>query len=335
MKENNFKKTINKLMGIFNRKKSVDKDSSEDGHLTDGVLGEIKPSVDSTTIVEKSSTKKKVLKIVNICTNVILALVLIIVLLFAVMAISKQENDYNMLFGYTYLAVLTDSMSGDQKDSFDVNDLVIAKVIDGNKEEIDKLKEGDIITFFTLMKDASGGQSRALNTHRIIKIQDGAREGERAFRTKGDNSIAEDTLTVDEASIVAVYSGQVNGLGFIVSSLQDKDGFLYFILIPSCIAVIYCLYVFIANLVGFMKARTEMQFAQKGLIATAEIDQAEKERIKQELLKEMGIDPNVLNKSMHQITKTEVTNDVVETDTTSVSNNKGDDVSKTSSENDI
>ncbi|MDR0752361.1 MAG: hypothetical protein LBF12_07275 [Christensenellaceae bacterium] len=303
MEENKLKKTIKKITGVFSRKGS-DK-GSDDAKTSTSVDVNSDSTAKTASDSPEKTTKKKVLKIVNICTNIILGFVLIIVLLFAVMAISKQQLEYNKLFGYTFLSVASDSMVGTNEDSFDKGDLIIGRVIEGNEEELDKLKVGDVITFFTLLDDASGGKSKQPNTHRIMEINPGSREGERNFITKGDNAPFQDYGSVDESAIIAVYTGKVKGMGAIVSTLQDSEGFLYFILIPSAIAVIYCLYLFIANLIGFMKVRTEMQFAEKAKLNSTDIDPSEKERIKQELLKEMGIDPTLLNKAIQNDNKVE------------------------------
>ncbi|MDR2266060.1 MAG: hypothetical protein LBE09_00545 [Christensenellaceae bacterium] len=248
---------------------------------------------------EKTKRKRRILKIINVVANVFLCFVLVVVLFLGVMAISKKnnDNDYNNLFGYTYLSVISDSMVGDNKDSFNVGDLVIAKIIKGDYEAINDLEVGDVISFFMLMDTTTGSKERALNTHRIIEVhRDNDNPAFTYFITKGDNVLGVDSSQVVAKDVIAVYSGKIAKLGTPIAMLQQKEGFLYFVLIPTSIAVLYCLYLFIFNLMGFIKVKAEEKYAGDKTSATLALDVEEKERIKLELLREMGMDPEMLRK---------------------------------------
>ncbi|MDR3186526.1 MAG: signal peptidase I [Christensenellaceae bacterium] len=237
--------------------------------------------------------KKKISRIINIATNVLLGIILAMVLVFAIMSISKTKKGYNSLFGYTFLSVASDSMAGNKENSFNAGDLIVAKIIDGKEEKQHNLKIGDVITFWDLLDNGQNEKVKTLNTHRVVGIFEGPQSGQNAYATQGDNIIAQDPTYRPQSDVVGIYSGKIKGAGKALDYLQSKDGFLIFVLVPAGIAVIYCLYVFIANLLAFMRAKTIEQMSGVNT-SSAVIDEAEKEKIKLELLREMGVDPSIL-----------------------------------------
>ncbi|MBQ1433444.1 MAG: signal peptidase I, partial [Ruminococcus sp.] len=84
---------------------------------------------------------KKVLKVV---LNVIVWIVLILALLITIMVFSSgRNNGVANLLGYIPMTVESDSM----KPTFSKDDLIICKEVD----DIYTLKEGDVITFWTII----------------------------------------------------------------------------------------------------------------------------------------------------------------------------------------
>lgn len=93
---------------------------------------------------------KKALKIVF---NVIAWVVLIFALLITILVFSSDKNNGTAsLLGYVPLTVESDSM----KPTFKKGDLIISKEID----DINSLKKGDVITFWTLIE----GKKRRIPT---------------------------------------------------------------------------------------------------------------------------------------------------------------------------
>ncbi|MFA5449019.1 MAG: signal peptidase I [Clostridia bacterium] len=215
----------------------------------------------------KKIDKKKVLTIVNITANVLVVVISIFVLLFAIMAITNAKNGYNNLFGSTILAIKTDSMEGPNKDSFNEGDLVVAKIL--NDKQKAELKEGDIITFWD-MKDGK----KVLNTHRIVEVKE-AGGGAKSFVTKGDKTTGNDPLEATSDTVIARYQFKVKGVGNILLFMQSNTGFLVFVVLPSILALGYCVYLFAINLKGFNKEKKADDVA------------AEKEKMRLELLEEL------------------------------------------------
>ena len=113
--------------------------------------------------------KKIGLTVLSIC----LWGVILIAALFAFTTLAtKDTNSVASIAGFTPLTVATESM----EPTFGTSDLIIIQKCDPAD-----LKEGDIITFHTIINN-----EYALNTHRIVDIEEN--NVYRSYRTKGDNN---------------------------------------------------------------------------------------------------------------------------------------------------
>lgn len=211
--------------------------------------------------MEKNNRKNKsvIIKIVNVITIIVCVFILIV----ALISITNTVNGYNNVFGSTILAVETDSMKGDNPDSFDAGDLIVGKLLKDSQK--DKLEEGQIITFWTMIDN-----KRVLNTHRIVNV---AQVGDQVtYETKGDNNTVNDREMTPAFEVVAVYKSKISGIGNALLFLQSRNGFLIFVVIPSILTLAYCAYLFFINLKGYNKVKKE----------------EEKEQLKKEFMMEMG-----------------------------------------------
>lgn len=197
----------------------------------------------------EQAKKDRTKKIVNIVLNVVVAIICVFILFFAIMALTKTDAGYNKLFGHTILNVVSPSMDGDQEDSFKKDDIIIGKLI--TLEEAKNLKEGDIITFWTVID----GKNQ-LNTHRIVDIEFPNTEDKR-YITKGDAIIANDAQAVLPGDIVSIYTGKIKGGAKFLNFMQSQTGFLIFVVIPSVLAAGYCIFLFVMNLRGYGKVKKE------------------------------------------------------------------------------
>ena len=216
------------------------------------------------TIMKKSENESTVwMKVIN----VIVVLICLVVLIVAVAAITNSVKGYNNVFGSTFLAVQSDSMDGGREDSFKKGDMIVAKILkDAQKKELEK---DQIITFWMLN---DSGQ-KVLNTHRIIEVNQD-RQGNVYYVTQGDKAALnqiDETESVVPRDIVARYQFKMKGFGNFLLFLKSSTGFLVVIVIPSILALGYCVFLFIRNFKGYNKLKKE----------------EEKERYKKELLQEM------------------------------------------------
>lgn len=192
----------------------------------------------------------------TIVISVILWAIILLAALYAFTTMAtKDDQNVASILGYTPLVVETDSM----KPTFESEDLIFIKKCDTSK-----LKEGDIITFHTIINN-----QYALNTHRIQKIDEA--NGVRSYTTIGDNNngIA-DQHVISDGDIVGKYIGHVSGLGKVMNFLSSSMGFLIVIVLPMLLFFIYQVYNLIMISIRLKKA---MAVENAEEIANARIQQ--------------------------------------------------------------
>ena len=161
--------------------------------------------------------KKIGLTVLSIC----LWGVILIAALFAFTTLAtKDTNSVASIAGFTPLTVATESM----EPTFGTSDLIIIQKCDPAD-----LKEGDIITFHTIINN-----EYALNTHRIVDIEEN--NGYRSYRTKGDNNQIEDTHVIADGDIVGKYVLKLAGVGALMTFLSSSTGFLVVIKLKKATA---------------------------------------------------------------------------------------------------
>ena len=175
----------------------------------------------------------------EIFISVVLWAVILLAALFAFTTLATRDtNQVASLAGYTPLTVASDSMSP----TFWAGDLIIIRKCDP-----ETLKEGDIVTFHTIINNEF-----ALNTHRITEIQDLG--GARNYVTKGDNNELADIHMIADGDIVGKYVCHLAGFGKVMSFLSSSLGFLLVIVLPLLIFFIYQVYHLITVSIDLKKA---------------------------------------------------------------------------------
>ncbi len=199
----------------------------------------------------------KVKKVFHIVIDVLVILILIVSALILIGVLTSRANGgVPNVFGKAPIGVLTNSMHGDNSDSFNEGDLIICDVID--KNNIPKYEVGDVVTF---AQDITGDGKQSLVTHRIYKVNEGG-----TFLTKGDNnetfdqdqhnSIVFPDLTND--GILAQYHGtKIPVLGGVINFLQTSTGFFWCILFPMILFFLYQAVRVIMNAMAYSKAKGE------------------------------------------------------------------------------
>ncbi len=175
-------------------------------------------------------------KVFNTIITVISWIILVLALLVTILVFSADANGgIPSLFGFIPLTVESDSM----KPAFAEDDLIIDKEID----DVFNLKEGDVITFWTLING-----NRVKNTHRIISVNNA--DANINFTTKGDNNDVRDSINVYPADIIGQWTGTaLHGWGRAVNFLRTKTGFFICILIPMIVFFLFELYKLIVVIV--------------------------------------------------------------------------------------
>lgn len=207
---------------------------------------------------------KAVKKGITIVISIILWAVILLAALFAFTTLAtRDQNSVASLAGFTPMIVETDSMAP----TFCAGDLIFIKKCDPAS-----LKEGDIITFHTIIQN-----EYALNTHRIDSILE--ENGMRSYTTKGDNNEIADMHVIADGDIVGKYVGKVKGLGKVMDFLSGSVGFLLVIVLPLLLFFIYQIYNLIMVSINLKKAVAVEEAKEK---AMAELSQADVEATKAE-----------------------------------------------------
>ena len=209
---------------------------------------------------------KTLKRIGTIVISVILWAIILLAALYAFTTMAtKDDQSVSRILGYTPLTVESDSM----KPTFCKGDLIFIKKCDTSK-----LKEGDIITFHTIIDN-----QYALNTHRIQKIDEV--NGVRSYTTIGDNNNGvADQHVISDGDIVGKYVGHISNLGKVMSFLSSSMGFLIVIVLPMLLFFIYQVYNLIMISIRLKKAiavENAEELAKAGL-NKADVEQAAKDK---------------------------------------------------------
>lgn len=255
------------------------------------------------------TTKQKVWFGVKIALNVVFYLLILLVLLFSISNIrAKNKNDQiPNIFGKGYLNVLSDSMTGDNEDSFNTGDMIIVKI--ANKKNISKLEVGNIVTFYDYRLASNKGAGSALDTHRIVYI-DKTNNDSYVYYTVGDKIAkqlnfdasklnADNYLTILNSlgsnnyqafgftEIRGIYSGKWSGFGKTIQAINNH--FIAIIIVPVAILLVFEIGVLVLNIMRAReeKLKLEMKETSQGLANQETISADEKEKLKAELRAEL------------------------------------------------
>ena len=216
------------------------------------------------------SKKKRILNAVFLGLQVALVVLSIVICLVVILNPNSQEEVSPI--GVKLLPVLSGSMDGNQKGSFPKGALVIAT---SPKHGGEDLKVGDIVTFKQRNEETN---QMMLVTHRIVEIVE-IDESVYKYRTKGDaNGLADEDLKLP-GDIMAVYSFHINGLGSALAWIRDGYHFIFVIIIPLGVLLIYNIYL-VAQIVVESKMKKAKEAAAESAkqAALASIDEEEIKR---------------------------------------------------------
>ena len=210
--------------------------------------------------------------ILNAVINFLIIIVLVVSLAVATLALtSKANGGVPSILGYSFHTIQTSSMEGGsdvyEGGSYDVGDLVIGKVTNGNPNEVYEL--GDIVVYTT--EDDNTPTGVGMIVHRVIEINEDE-NGTRSYTTQGDNNDIADANTHTASQIVAVtydhdYNGKVfKGIGKALDFIRTGQGFFFVVLLPMIIFFLYEIVRVVLNAVNYRnaKAKEEIEQAKEG-----------------------------------------------------------------------
>ncbi|MCR5422840.1 MAG: hypothetical protein K6E74_04305 [Bacilli bacterium] len=246
---------------------------------------------------QMNPTVKKVLSIVF---NVLFYAFLVLLFVFAISNIRSKKNNIPNIFGVGYLQVQTGSMTG----TFEAGDVIWVKV--ANEKKVEKLKIGDVITFYDAaiaesISEAGGEDDGTyLNTHRIVDIKDMA-DGSKRYICQGDYvkkshpdavyDSTKDTNTliqiVKAEDIKAVYIKNMGkGMTGLLKFAKSSLGFGLCIVLPTALLLVYEVVMLIRNLMTLNKEKIEAKMAEDKAAQQEDLE-LQKQRMREELLAEL------------------------------------------------
>ena len=171
---------------------------------------------------EKTSLTHRLLTLLG--TVLCLILIPILIINCTLIVKSYTSEDVPSIGGHLPLIVLTDSMYP----LIQSGDLIICRTT-----EPESVRVGDVIAFFD-----PAGNGTSIVTHRVTEVTE--QNGTIAWRTKGDNNNAEDTMLVPADKLVATYQGtRLAGFGNVALFMQTTPGLIVCVILPMIALVAY------------------------------------------------------------------------------------------------
>ena len=233
---------------------------------------------------------KLAIKILKISFNTVFYALIVLLVMFSIANMKlKEKNDIANILGNGFVSVLTDSMDGDQENSFKVEDLIFVKLLDDESRL--QLEVGDIITYYNLEIEGLG--IAGFITHRIIQVFE--LDGETFFVTRGDKVGAPDDQPIHNSEALALYQSKWSGAGQALKYLQTPAGFALFVILPVALMLIFEGVMLGRNIYVLNKQKMDELYAKDKEQAVVDLE-VEKEKIRQQIIAELKKEQEEKNK---------------------------------------
>ena len=176
--------------------------------------------------IKRKKVFKMIYKIISYTIICILMTIAAFLIFYVISGKIAQKQGKKPLFGlYT---IISPSITG----TLNVYDVAFTMRVD-----TDKLKEGDIITFYSTNSFFGGTPI----THRIIEVVNVPNSG-KMFRVKGDANPKADEEKVIPSNVVGKVMFKIPQLGRVQFFLASKGGWIIAIMIPALVIISYDIY---------------------------------------------------------------------------------------------
>ena len=217
---------------------------------------------------KQSKLDPKTKKTLNAVIIAIQVLIIVACIVFSiVMLVSSMGNKEGKLNDIINLMpVMSDSMVGDNPDSFNIDDLILVKKL--SDEDKKNLKVGDIVTF----KEFDPSLKMVIyKSHRIVKI---CQEGDPEWNicdvvTQGDAAqkyIDQDPENIAKyqdylylSQIEGIYTGKIEKVGGAITFIKQPAAFFGLIVTPLALLLIYNIVIIVR---GVTKAKDDKHKAE-------------------------------------------------------------------------
>lgn len=172
--------------------------------------------------IKRKKTFRLIVKIFNILLLSMISLFLICLMFYVISSKIAEKKEKTPLFGF--YTIISPSM----EPNINVYDVVLVK-----KTNINKLKKGDVITFYS----TNNYFGDTPITHRIANIDDRT-----SIIVKGDYNEKADNEKVIPKNIIGKVILVIPSLGKLQFFLASKSGFIVAIIIPAIVIITYDVY---------------------------------------------------------------------------------------------
>lgn len=172
--------------------------------------------------IKRKKTFRLIVKIFNILLLSMISLFLICLMFYVISSKIAEKKEKIPLFGF--YTIISPSM----EPNINVYDVVLVK-----KTNINKLKKGDVITFYS----TNNYFGDTPITHRIANIDDRT-----SIIVKGDHNEKADNEKVIPKNIIGKVILVIPSLGKLQFFLASKSGFIVAIIIPAIVIITYDVY---------------------------------------------------------------------------------------------
>lgn len=172
--------------------------------------------------IKRKKTFRLIVKIFNILLLSMISLFLICLMFYVISSKIAEKKEKTPLFGF--YTIISPSM----EPNINVYDVVLVK-----KTNINKLKKGDVITFYS----TNNYFGDTPITHRIANIDDRT-----SIIVKGDHNEKADNEKVIPKNIIGKVILVIPSLGKLQFFLASKSGFIIAIIIPAIVIITYDVY---------------------------------------------------------------------------------------------
>lgn len=226
--------------------------------------------------------RKKRSKILNIISNVLFGIVMVLLVIFMIYGFGNiANNKVPSFFGQSYVRILSSSMNDPAykdgellSDGFEKGDVAVLK-----KVNISEIEIGDIIAFYycpivqsdfngsdNVLDFKTGEESYDTNIifHQVVDIQVDS-QGYTWFQTQGTSNAAADKYTRADY-VVGVYTD--SGLAGFLEFISSSVGIIVLVVVPSCIVLFMLLLNIIDTVDKMIKQKREQEEMEAALMQT-------------------------------------------------------------------
>lgn len=207
---------------------------------------------------KQSKLDPKTKKTLNAVIITIQVLIIVVCIVFSIVmlvsSMGNKEGELNDIINL--MPVMSDSMVGDNPDSFNIDDLILVKKL--SDEDKKNLKVGDIVTFKRYVEKLN---AEIYISHRIIDIEEDAK-GNVIITTQGDYAKETNPDKVERlslANIEGIYTGKIEKVGGAITFIKQPAAFFGLIVTPLALLLIYNIVVIVR---GVTKAKDDKHKAE-------------------------------------------------------------------------